>query len=66
MKFTVTGSITSTDPITFGFNPWGFISFSISVSAPGFDLFRQTTEINFGVPCKSDKATGLLGWLSGN
>lgn len=51
LKFNAGSSGFSTRPMVFGFNPSGMGSFKVSVSAPGFELFKQTTEIRIGEPC---------------
>jgi len=65
MKFTTTGTSLSISPLVFGFNPSGMRSFRISISAPSFDLFDQTTELRVGLPCEQTQSGGLFSRLFG-
>ena len=66
VRFTATASTISMRPMVFGFNPSGMKSFRISVSAPGFDLFNQTTELRVGIPCEQSSSRSFFSRLFGN
>jgi hypothetical protein len=66
MKFTTIASTLSVSPMVFSFNPSGMRSFRISISAPSFDLFNQTTEMRVGFACEQTQSAGLFGRLFGN